>query len=71
MQELRREEIKISEGFTIPITLNSDTEADGLFYFVEIDHVRWFITINRTHAIVLFEMMKDHITEYMHYEKIK
>lgn len=69
MEELRRELFKI-EGGEIPITLNRDSDDDGNFFYIEIDGVEWLVTENETHAVVLFEMMKDHITEYMNYKTI-
>lgn len=67
MQILRTEEIKITGG-EIPITLRQDKDREGEFYIIDIDGVEWVTTENQMHAVVLFEMMKDHITEYMHYQ---
>ena len=67
MQILRTEEIKITGG-EIPITLCQDNDQEGEFYTIDIDGVEWVMTENQMHAVVLFDMMKDHITEYMHYE---
>lgn len=50
----------------IPITLSKDREI----YFVDIDGVNWIETENRVHAIVLFEMLRDNVTEYVTYKKI-
>lgn len=69
MNELRRESIEIKGG-EIPIVLYSNEDEEGIFYTIEIDGVEWIEIDNRTHAIVMFEMMKDHITDYMHYEKL-
>lgn len=69
MEELRRELLKI-DGGEIPITLNRTSDDDGIFFYIEIDGVEWLTTENETHAVVLFEMMKDHITEYMNYKTI-
>lgn len=67
---LREEKIKVYEGFEIPITLEGE-EIDGDMEFtIYIDNVYWVTLENQVHAVVLFELMKDHITEYMHYEKI-
>ena len=62
---LKQEFIKIIGG-EIPITLSQDPEGD---YIIDIDGVEWVVTDNPTHATVMFVMMKDHITEYMHYQK--
>ena len=65
---VREEQIKIPGG-TIPITLIRDVDEEGEFFTIEIDGVEWCGSPNKIHAIVLFEMMKDHITEYMNYKK--
>lgn len=68
---LRREYIEINAPGTpvvlgeIPITLY---KVSGEVYTVDIDGVKWFDTASEMHAVVLFEMMLEHITEYMHYE---
>jgi len=51
---------------TIPILLNRYGEN----FVISIDGVEWIKTTNQTHAVVLFEMMKDNITEYMNYKAI-
>lgn len=67
---LREEKVKVYDGFVIPITLEGE-EIDGDMEFtIYIDNVYWVTLENQVHAVVLFELMKDHITEYMHYEKI-
>lgn len=67
---LREEKIKVYEGFEIPITLEGE-EIDGDTEFtIYIDNIYWVTLENQVHAVVLFELMRDHITEYMHYEKI-
>lgn len=57
-------------GIDLPITLTEETDADGAFYSIEIDGIEWLITENRAHAAVLFQIMQEHITEYMHYKKL-
>ena len=65
---LKTEKIDLSESFQIPITLSKDF-LDGKPYFViDIDGVEWLDTDNEVHAVVLFNMMREHITEYYHYE---
>jgi hypothetical protein len=54
------------KGDTIPVTVS---EEDEVFY-IDIDGVEWCSTENQVHATVLFNMICDHITEYMHYEKV-
>ena len=65
MQEVRKETIAIPGG-KMPITLNAN--EDDTFFTVAIDGVEWLHTKNRMHAVVLFEMMREHITEYVQYE---
>ncbi len=68
--ELRKETIKINGG-EIPVILFRELDEEGEFFAIEIDGVEWLTTENQTHAIVLFELMKDHITDYMNYRRIK
>lgn len=56
------------KGDTIPINLLEFEEEDELLYSMDIDGVEWVVTENKVHAVVMFEMMTEHITEYMHYE---
>lgn len=69
MSEARNESIKI-QGGEIPIVMYSNEDEEGVFYTIEIDGVEWLASVNRTHAVLLFEMMKDHIADYMHYAKL-
>lgn len=61
------EELEV-EGGTIPVTLWSRTEGGAETWGVDVDGVNWFEVDNRTHAAVLFRLMADHLTDYMHYE---
>jgi hypothetical protein len=47
----------------IPITLSSEGDE----FAIDIDGVEWVRVKNKVHAVVLFEMMKDNITDYMNY----
>lgn len=67
MKELRKECIDVKGG-QLPVRLLSESVEDGEMYSVEIDGVGWFVSANPMHAAVLFHMMVDHITEYMHYK---
>lgn len=67
MQIVRSEKIKITGG-EIPITLCLDKDREGEYYTISIDGVEWVTVESQMHAVVLFEMMKDHITQYMHYQ---
>jgi hypothetical protein len=63
----REEKIVIDEaGNTIPIKISREGEER----IITIDGVEWVRTNNITHAAVLFNMMREHITEYMTYKKI-
>ena len=65
MEILRQDNLAIHGG-TIPITLSKI----GKKYRVDIDGVEWFCIENQNHAVILYQMMLEHITEYMHYEKL-
>ena len=70
-EELIREEKISIEGGAIPIALWCLTYPDkSTSYYITVDSVVWFDAEALHHAVVLFEMMKDHLTEYMHYKKI-
>ena len=51
----------------IEISVEVD-EVDGE-HIIWIDGVEWVRTENRVHAAVLFNMICDHIGEYMNYAK--
>lgn len=55
--------IEIANGKQIPVKV---WEEDGE-HIIAIDGVEWVRTDNRVHAAVLFNMIADHITEYMTY----
>lgn len=67
MDYLRIEDIEVKQDFIIKIALMQDNDI----YIIAIDGVEWLQTQNEMHAVCLFTMMKEHILEYMHYEKIK
>lgn len=54
------------EGGEIPIRLLEDPEGE---FLITIDNVEWASVAAYHHAVILFEILADHITEYMHYEK--
>ena len=70
MKVVKEEKIKINGG-EIPIRLCLDNDDEGEFYSINIDGVEWLVTETQMHASVLFNMMREHITEYMHYELTK
>lgn len=53
-------------GHTIPVEVE---EIDGE-HIITVDSVVWVRTENYMHAAVLFNLIADHITEYMNYEHI-
>ena len=69
---LKADKIPTENGGAIPIELIESREADepAPLYSVDVDGVEWFITESPMHGQVLFELMKDHITEYMHYKSL-
>lgn len=69
---LKAETIPTENGGRIPVELISSIEDDepAPLFSVEVDGVEWFITENVAHASVLFQMMKDHLNEYMHYKSV-
>jgi hypothetical protein len=70
-EELVREEEISIEGGAIPIALWRwiwDDQSSS--YFVTVEGVEWFTAPALHHAVILFEIMKDHLTDYMHYEKV-
>ena len=59
------------DGGTIPLQLHRVTYTDGsTSYYATVDGVEWFDVEALHHAAVLYAMMKDHLTEYMHYKAI-
>ncbi len=67
MDLLSQIEIDI-EGGKIPVSLYQD--KTGSVYVVDVDGVEWVRTANRTHGIVLYEMISEHITEYVNYKSL-
>lgn len=59
----RIETFKTPSGKEIPVKV----EQVGDEHIISIDGVEWVRTKNKMHATVLFEMIVDHITEYMSY----
>lgn len=53
------------KGDTIPVSVD---EENGT-HVIRIDGVEWVRTDNYMHATVLFNMISEHITEYVHYKK--
>ena len=66
---IKRDFIAI-EGGEIPIILKAVKDKnEKVFYFVYIDGITWLATENTTHAIILYSMLRDNITDYMQYVK--
>ena len=64
---LRSEYFVTESGLRLPITLTSIEDDEGTFFNIDIDGVDWCQTNAQHHAVILFEMLKEHIDEYMHY----
>lgn len=62
---MARKDIKITDDFTIPIEVH---EEDGE-HIISVDGVEWCRTENKVHAAVLYNMMAEHLPEYVNYEK--
>ena len=60
-----KKKIEIEPGLTIPIEVH---EEEGV-HIITVDDIEWVKTDNYLHATVLFNMLADHITEYMSYSK--
>ena len=52
------------EGNTITVRV----EQVGEEHIITIDGVEWVKTENYVHATVLYNMISEHITEYVHYK---
>lgn len=59
-------------GFDLPIELEETiiNEEDS-YHIVLIDNVEWFTSHSKMHAIILYELLKDHVTDFMHYQSTK
>ena len=56
-------------GLNLPIELEETIlNEEESYYIVLIDGVEWFTSHSKMHAIILYELLKDHVTEFMHYE---
>ena len=68
MREIEKTESLAIEGGIIPINLYRREDDNLKVWGVDVDGVEWFETENPMHAAVLYNMMVDHLTQYMHYE---
>lgn len=69
---LQTKMIKTENGGEIHITLFVNIYSeDKQEYTAEVDGVEWFGTESFMHATVLFNLMKAHISDYMHYRSIE
>ena len=64
---LKYANIKIPSG-AIPINLWKKPSDE--VYGVSVDGVDWFVTGSMMHAVVLYTMMSEHLTDYMNYRKV-
>ena len=65
MKPIREEQIEAEDGTKVAIYLYAD-EVKGS-YQIEVDGVAWLTIDNRTHAIVLYELMRDHLSDYYNF----
>lgn len=61
------------DGLKLPLKLYARKAAADpahIYYETELDGVSWFTTESQMHAIVLYNMLKGHVMEYMHYKAL-
>lgn len=58
-------------NFKQPITIESRTHKDyGTYFTIKIDGVEWCQVLdNELHLNIIYNLLKKHVTEYMHYEQ--
>lgn len=61
---IQRELVEIPGG-AIPLTI----EALGDEFLISVDGEQWCEARSQRHAVIIFEMLLEHLTEYMHFEK--
>jgi hypothetical protein len=67
------DEVEIDGGETmlsetsIPITLSKQGDE----FVVSIDSVEWVRTENSVHASILYEVLRENVTEYMEYKALQ
>lgn len=66
-KEIKKDTIAI-EGGIIEIKLLQDEDD---IYYITIDGVEWCDTEAEHHALILFELLRDHVTEYMTYKVLR
>lgn len=70
---LQQDFIDTENGGRIPIELyaiKEETAPEGAIYSAYIDGVHWYHAASSTHATILYKLLKEHITEFMHYISI-
>lgn len=59
-------------GGLLPVELHEyrlrDGDEDSHGFYITVDGVEWCDCDAEHHALILFEMIRKHATEYMHYE---
>ena len=64
MDKLLKEEMfDAGNGLSLPVRLYDSGED----FYITIDDVEWCSTESQHHAMILFTMLKEHVTEYMTY----
>ena len=49
----------------VPITMRNITDERGTMYRIDIDGDLWVVSDNMHQATVMYELMRDHIVEYL------
>lgn len=70
---LQQDFIITENGGRIPLelyALKEEAAPEGVIYSAYIDGVQWYDTTSSMHGMILYKLLKDHVTEFMHYETI-
>lgn len=68
-QEIVKQDNIDNVNFNLPIYLIKDNQEN---YTINIDGIDWITNEdNMIHATILYHLLKEHITEYMHYQPRK
>lgn len=72
---IQQDFVTTEDGGRIPVELyavkDNETDDNASYYEARIDGVTWYKADNVTHAVILYKLLRDHVTEYMHYTTTK
>lgn len=76
---IQTEFIETQDGGKIPLELKAvktgygftEDGAESVEFEAWIDGVRWYVSSQYHHAVILYTMLKKHVTEYMHYKTVE